>query len=384
MGSSELWRGENAFQSIMMISAYPFMGLMFILPITYVLIALVIYLVVFNQLRVSILLKKRTEIEGITWLDSWTIRDLDYSEELLWGIENYTLLDYTIDDRIKQLDFYKKELEKIVEKIEEGVKATSKTDQNQPKTKELNEKEREVIETMQNIEPSANDFIELFERYSQIAKSKNKEDLKEWITEELKIKRIREKMRGAYVYLIKLKNGLSFDDREEHFFRHAVIITKFPWEAEFHFSKMPLDVDGYYVNARAARCALNIKDWVTDERPLVKIEWSEAYSLEKKSNEENIIMDKDKQLENKVLKSLVMNFENKAQRHNATIDRIQKQSDAYEELWEREVQRWDYAKDDWFNANANQFKVIEVNKKAAIFVLILLVILLAFVMSMFF
>ncbi|NMB82392.1 MAG: hypothetical protein GYA14_11300 [Ignavibacteria bacterium] len=286
-----MMRGQNLFTTVMMLSFYPFLFLFMLLPqyFVYEVIALFIYFAIFFYVKTAILLKKREMIDGVVWLDSWTVRDLDYSEEILWGIEDYKLMNYYLDtdpNRPNDIERLKKECEELISK-------------ENPETykKELNDQEKKVV---------------------QEAKEKTKSEMK-----------------GQYFYLIRLSQDTSFNDTSNHQFKKAILITRYPFMIEFNPSRLELCVDGYFAKARAAKCALNVEGWLTDDRPLVTVAWSESDTLEKKSNEQKEENTDIKTLNFlKAMRELIYHYENKVQRVEVSIDKLKKESEGWQDLYE--------------------------------------------------
>ena len=341
-----MWKGQNLFSMILMFSMYPFLIMFLLMPqyMAYLIAGMCVYFAVFFFIRTSILLKKREQIDGVLWLDSWTIRDLDYSEELLWGIEHAKLIEYRLGDSQSSLEECLKEAEEILKENPEYKK------KDKDKKPEANDKDKEIID---------------------LAKTFTKDQL-----------------RGRYYYLVKLSQETSFNDTQKHTFKKAIFITRFPFWIEFNPDRLELEVEGYFAKGRAAKCALNIESWLTDDRPLVTVAWTEASTLEIKAKLEKPT-DIEAELEDRIknvingLRDLVDHYEAKTERLQITEDKWRKRAEGFQELYEDSEQWWEYVKDDYFNQNASEKKnVVKMKKGYAIALMIAMVVLLSLVFGL--
>jgi hypothetical protein len=325
----------------------------------YEIVGMCVYFAAFFYIQTAIKLKKREMIDGVQWLDSWTIRDLDYSEELLWGVEKARLLDYTISTQSRTIEEYIVDCETFLTEIDKEEKEKDKKETKEEKEKDKKEKKEEKISEKEK-------------QVIELSKSKSQNEL-----------------RGHYYYLVKLAQETSFEDTEEHAFKKAIFVTSLPWAYEFNFSRLQLEVEGYIAKGSAAKCALNIEKWLTDDRPLVTVAWTESATLELKGKMEK---DSDHEIHEKTqqiftaFRSLVNNFENKTERIDLTEKKWKNRAEGFKELYEESEQFWEIAHDDYFNQNAyDKKKVLVMKKSSGIFIsivfLILLILAIAFFMK---
>lgn len=356
---TSMWKGQNLFVMIFMISAYPIMFMFLMLPSKYLMYEITgtaCYLVMLIVVRYKVMLDKRTMIDGVLWLDSWTIRDLDYSEELLWGVEAHKLMEFELGagkrpledyfERAQELlEIYESEEKKVAEDIDDESRAGQK------KRPKLNDAEKKVIE---------------------MAKRKTKEE-----------------MRGSYFYLVKLSQDVAFEDTKKHTFNRALFVTQFPWEIEFNPDRLRLEVDGYFADGRAAKCALDIEAWITDDRPLVTIAWTEASTLEIKARLQKQISIENKRAQKAkrlitALRNLIDHYEAKTERLQLTEQKWKKRADGFQDLYEESEQWWEVVHDDYFNANAmKRDKSFRVGRRSGIALALIFIILLGLLIGFF-
>lgn len=388
-----MFQGRNLFFTLMMFSIYPFIISMFIFKedIEKVIIGFGIYMAVFLQIKTSLELRKREYIDGNIWLNSWTVRDLVYSQELLWGVKDPILLDFKIGEDIKEMDYYiemEKTLEKELKEPDEPEKKDSKKDKekdnkkDEDKPRERNDKEKEVDKIIQLSKPTPEEIAIKILEFINNNKEKDKDEkikkeLIKYIEKLIETDIVLKNVRGAYIYKVLLSQDTEFEDSEEHKFAQAIFVTRYPWEFEFHPIKLSLEVDGYYLKSRASNCALRVNKWINDKKPLITVDWSETDSLRALTDELNVIPDKSAKKEIRILRSIIREQESTASRFSETTKRLEQEKDKYRDLYETFAQKWELARDDFFERNAALLNKIHLDKKLVGFIVIVMVLLLA-------
>ncbi|MBD3343086.1 MAG: hypothetical protein GF353_28570 [Candidatus Lokiarchaeota archaeon] len=341
----DMWKGENLWTMLMTYSMFPLMmlGMIFSEYLIYVIVGGIIYFAVLFYVRTQIILNKREMIDGVLWLDSWTIRDLDYSEEMLWGVETAKLMDYTLGTK-------QESQKELINEAKAFLELWDKKDsESEKENKKLTGKDKEIV---------------------ALAKEKKKTELK-----------------GVYFYLVKLSEDTKFSDTEKHLFKKAIFITTYPFWIEFNPSRIDLIVEGYSAKARAAKCALNIEAWLTDTRPLVTVAWTESDTLELKARLQKIQNSKDPYIEKSMnvirsLRNIIDFYEAKTEQLRLTEDKWRRRAAGFEELYQESEQFWEIVRDDYFDSNYYERKnTLNIGKKWGVAILIVIIILIALVFA---
>jgi len=146
-------------------------------------------------------------------------------------------------------------------------------------------------------------------------------------------------VRGGFrAYDVITSEEVSFADmtHESHKFKKMVVITKESFEDSFHFSTLPLWVDGYFVKGKAGRCALAIIDWIDVNYPIIMLVWSEKETID--SIDYQIDAKKIRSLREKVMQRIIYQFVNYFKRFELQIEELTTWNDSFYENWQRAIQ----------------------------------------------
>jgi len=114
---SQEFKGERGWQNLFMLSIYAFTFVfMFVPNPLWVIIGAIVYSTCFGWLNAKAKLKKKEEIEGIQYLDCLIVKDKQYSEPMLIGIQNYSELKLSEID-IEDTELYEQAMNKYKSEI---------------------------------------------------------------------------------------------------------------------------------------------------------------------------------------------------------------------------------------------------------------------------
>jgi len=423
------FKGERGWQNLFMLSIYAFTFIfMFVPNPMWVIIGAVVYSSCFGWLNAKAKLKKKEEIEGIQYLDCLVVKDKQYSEPMLIGVLNHSELKLTEVD-IEDTELYQQSLAKYNTEINtkdrfldlldiisskspfdtkrETKKKTAKKknilknlrDMNQipEKTSPPGEKksEKKILsqdeinktakiiadQTLQILGNTPPDKIKKPEQREISAlelaiKEGEKEDPDlDVIIDGIPIQKpdfpldyplVRA---GFRAYDIINSEEIAFADQshESHKFKKMVLITNTSYEESFHFSTLPLWVDGYFVKGKAGRCALAIIDWIDVNYPLMMLVWSEKETID--NIDYQIDAKKIRTLREKVMQRIIYQYINYFKRFELQIEELTTWNDSFYENWQMAIQYLYHHKAEILESPADQEVdpgMIKVNKMVLI------------------
>jgi len=170
---------------------------------------------------------------------------------------------------------------------------------------------------------------------------------------------------GYHAYDIQNFEAISFSDsmHEAHKFNKMVLVTNDSFEDSFHFSTLPLWVDGYPVRGKAARCSLVVIDWIDVNYPILMLVWSERETIN--NIDFQIDADKIRNMREIIMQRIIYEYRNYFKRFELQIEELITWSDSFYENWQRAIQYLYLHKNEWLENPANEQMetgMIKVNK----------------------
>lgn len=402
----DMFKGERGWQNAGVFSMYIFtFFLIFFNPI-WVMVGMGMYMMGFGWLNSYVKLKKKENIEGVSFLDTLTVKGKKYSEPLLIGIKNHSEL-FLRPIEIESTEFFQEAKDRYIKEIQTQQYFEVLMDVLASKTPFMDAKDlKKITDVKQNILERITKISGLEEKAEKKKDKKkkkksklddlSKETEKIELTEEQKItkKIIKEAKKESpnlekiqkdvskykpkipidkkkfealgefHAYDVDLFESLSFSDalHSSHQFDKMILITQKSFEDTFHFSTLSLWVDYYQVRGKASRCALSVIDWVDVNYPIMLTVWSEKDTID--AIDYQIDADKIRTIREVVMQGMIYEYRSYYKRFELQIEEVEAWKKAFYVNWQKAIQFLIRHKADWMEDPSRPYDdtKISVNK----------------------
>jgi hypothetical protein len=401
-----MFKGVRGWQNAGVFSMYIFTFLLVFLNPLWVMVGMVIYMMGFGWLNAHVKLKKKENIEGVSFLDTLTVKGKKYSEPLLIGIKNYSEL-FLRPIEIESNEFFQDAKDRYIKEMQTKQYLEILMDVIASKTPMMDVKDlKKITDVKKSVLKRIKEYSELNEIPQKKDKKKKKkkkskleqlsEETEKELTEEQKIakkvvkeaekdnpdletiqkevnnykpkipidKKKFDALGEFHAYDVDLFESLSFSDamHSSHQFDKMILVTQKSFEDTFHFSTLSLWVDYYPVRGKASRCALSVIDWVDVNYPIMLTVWSEKDTID--AIDYQIDADKIRTIREVVMQGMIYEFRNYYKRFELQIEEVEAWKKAFYVNWQKAIQFLMKHKEDWLEDPTRPYddSKISVNK----------------------
>jgi len=334
---SEMYSGQYGWYTALQYSMIGFLVAFILIPPEHKIYLLplgVMYALLFWGIQNKYILEKKDKIEGNRFIDAWIVRDKAYSEEILFGFSKPEAIDLKIKDpnkKIEKTEFF----QKITAELEAELYA-----EQQAQVLELDSQTFKMTNIGGNNQlsqpsPTITNNKKGNQKQAPVNPYKNTLTVKIDPKREKKFEDFLEK-NEPHAYNLRLYEPVEYFDTDEHRFSRMILICRDEFEKSFVFSKIGMDVDGYSINAQAAKANLVHLAWIGDDFPLMIVDYTERDAINRIDN----VIDSDiiQSLKEKVMERMIHRHRNAFKRFEMELRQKSVEADDYFTKWDDLVQ----------------------------------------------